>query len=470
MKRHKKPHVPDFLKQALATMSILPSQAPIHPLNKLDESLTPNMRALRLTMAIGSELLAMGVAASDVVHMARGITDTYCKRRVHVDISSTLITVSQDRGIDKEPLTLMRTIALKDANYHMIQDLQQLALLIRNTNLPLEEAEQQLEVIIASPRRHPRWITYGSSGLVSMGAVILFGGSPLMCILAFVMGILATGVLRWLWKIGVSLFYAQIAVALCITLATGFVEWLNVQLGLGINTTLLVISGIILLVAGLLIVGAFQDAIDEFYVTAGARLLRVGMMTGGIVVGVLIGLYIIQRSGISFPTTPDRLTLTEASLQYVGALLIAAGFAAGNHARLFGMIISGLAAMFGWWVSRMLMDEFGIVIASGMAAAAIGVTAVFVSRLSRFPSMAIIAAGIVPLVPGLSLYNGLMGVVANPPGDPEFMMALAVLARAVMIGLVVAMGASVGNVIARPIRRRVIHAYRYRAAKRPHES
>lgn len=217
-----------------------------------------------------------------------------------------------------------------------------------------------------------------------------------------------------------------------------------------------------MLVAGLIIVGAFQDAIDEFYVTANARLLRVTMMTGGIVVGVLVGLYIVQRFGVSFPTTPDRLTLADASSQYIGALIIAAGFAAGNHARLLGMSIAGIVAVFGWWVSRALMEELGIVIASGIAAAVIGITAVFVSRLSRFPSMAIISAGIVPLVPGLSLYNGLIGVVINPPGDPEFLIALAVLARAVMIGLVVAIGASVGNIIARPIRRKVIHAYRHR--------
>ena len=102
-------------------------------------------------------------------------------------------------------------------------------------------------------------------------------------------------------------------------------------------------------------------------------------------------------------------------------------------------------------------------VSSGIAATVIGLMAVLTSRLWRFPSMAIIAAGIVPLVPGLSLYNGLMGVVLHPPGDPLFMTALAILMRAVMIGLAVAAGASLGNMIGRPIRRWLIRTFRQEA-------
>ena len=247
---------------------------------------------------------------------------------------------------------------------------------------------------------------------------------------------------------------------LLITLAAGAAQWLNGWLGWQVDTTMLVISGIVLLVAGLMIVGAFQDAIDEYYVTANARLLRVTMATMGIVVGVMTGLYIIQRFGISFPATPDRLGLAaDIRAQYLGALIIAAGFAAGNHARLFGMLIAGGVGVLGWWISSALVGPLGVVIASGVAATVVGLMSVLLSRLWRFPSVAIIAAGIVPLVPGLSLYNGLMGVIENPPTDPEFLLSLAILARAIMIGVAIAIGASLGNMIGRPVRRGMIRWY-----------
>lgn len=409
-------------------------------------------------MSIAEQLLSMGVVARDVVKMSLGITKTYCKRPVHMDVSYTQITISQDRGVDREPLTLIRTVVPDDANYQLIHSLQRLALTIRHKHIPLHQAEACLEKIICKQNRSPRLIIYAAGGVVSAGVVTLYNGSLLMAALSFVLGFLATGWLRWLGKIGTATFYVQALTALLITLAAAGVAWTNTHyLHLAINETLLVIGGIVLLVAGMMIVGAFQDAIDEYYMTANARLLKVMMSTGGIIIGVVIGLHIATRFGVTFPATPDRLTLADGHLQYIGALLIAAAFAVRNHARWLGMIISGLVGLFGWWISQFLRSSgFDVVVASGIAAAAIGLMAVLFSRLWRFPSLAVIAAGIVPLVPGLSLYNGLMGIVLHPPGDALFIDALAILVRAVMIALAIAAGASFGNVIGRPIRRRVI--------------
>ena len=52
-----------------------------------------------------------------------------------------------------------------------------------------------------------------------------------------------------------------------------------------------------------------------------------------------------------------------------------------------------------------------------------------------------------------------MGVIENPPTDPEFLLSLAVLARAIMIGVAIAIGASLGNMIGRPVRRGMVRWY-----------
>jgi hypothetical protein len=142
-----KKKVPKFIEQSLARVANLYSFEPEHHLEKIDESLTPNMRALRLAMTIAEQLLSMGVVARDVVRMAQGITRTYCRRPVHVDVSYTLVTISQDRGVSHEPLTMARVIVPDDPNYQLIQALQLLALDIRRKQLSLEEA-----AIIPAPK------------------------------------------------------------------------------------------------------------------------------------------------------------------------------------------------------------------------------------------------------------------------------------------------------------------------------
>ena len=183
------------------------------------------MRALRLAMKVAEQLLSMGVVARDVVRMSRGITDTYCQKPVHIDISYTLVTISQYRGVDHEPLTMARVIVPNDPNYQLIQALQILALDIRRNQLPLEEAEERLQKILKKPTKYPRLVVYAAGGLVSAGSVILYGGSLLMASIAFLLGFLATGLLRWLGHIGAPLFYSQAIVAIFVTLIAAGTAW-----------------------------------------------------------------------------------------------------------------------------------------------------------------------------------------------------------------------------------------------------
>lgn len=435
--------------------------AEVIEIEKIGENLTPNMRALRLTMDLADRLLSMGAAASDVVHMALGITNTYCTRRVHIDISYTMITISQDRGVDREPLTVIRTITPRTTNYQTVQKLQELANAIRDKTMSLGVAEKELDSILAKQKPYPKWVSYIAGGGISAGASILYTGSLPIVLIAFLLGFFISWILERMGRVGIPTFFIQVIAATIITLISAGITW-AVEYGYldfisYINPTLLIIGGIVLLVAGMMIVGAFQDAIDEYYLTAGARILKVLMMTGGIVMGVAIGLYLSKKIGITFLATPDRLSLSSINYQYAGAAIIAAAFALGNNSHILGVILAGATGMLGYYCSLLAIDAgFGLVPSYGLAAAFIGFTATMISRLWRVPSMATISAGIIPLVPGLSLYNGLMQVIQSAPGTPLFDEGLAILLRAVLIALSIAAGASFGNIVGRPMRRKLI--------------
>src|SRR5690606_5190251 len=89
----------------------------------------------------------------------------------------------------------------------------------------------------------------------------------------------------WLTRRQLPDFYIQIAGGLCGSLlAVG-----AAALPLGITTSLAISANIVVLLAGLGFIGAIQDALTGYYLTAGARILEVLLSTTGIIVGVSVG-------------------------------------------------------------------------------------------------------------------------------------------------------------------------------------
>lgn len=426
---------------------------------KFDGNLSPNLRALRLTMSIADYLISMGVATSDVVSMSLDITDTYSKRPVQVDISSTVLTFSQDRGDEREPLTLIRHAIPRDVNNMLVQSLQELVSDIRHKRLTLEEAERRLDELLKQPKKYPQWLKSIGGGLVSSGVGALLTGSLIIIAITFCIGALVSYLLVFLAKRQVPAFFIQIFAATLITLLAGVVYKLslegNIALLAGVRPSLIIIGGIIMLVAGLAIVGAVQDAIDEFYMTANARLLRVAMMTAGIVIGVLIGLYLMRQLGQPMAINTNYPILQIFSWQYIGAVMIAGGYAISTQTRWSGVLLSGLMGVIGWgsYVISTLYLSLEPFAASGFAAVVVGFIAALVSRWIRVPSTAIITAGIIPLVPGLTLFNGLLEIVQGATSTSSLLAGMLTLATAGGIAISIAAGATFGNMLARPLRR-----------------
>jgi len=98
------------------------------------------------------------------------------------------------------------------------------------------------------------------------------------------------------------------------------------------------------------------------------------------------------------------------------------------------------------------------IIASGIAAVFVGIVATLLSRVWRTPSSALMTAGIVPLVPGLTLYNGLFALVGNTGSTSTFNEASLTLFVAALIALAIASGVSLGHLVARPVRRTLVRA------------
>lgn len=433
-------------------------------IEKIDGELTPNMRAIRLATSMADTMVSMGLPVAEVASLALDVTDRYCHHKVQFDISSTLITASQDRGDDYEPLTMVYPSQLRSANYLMVRDIQTLAQDIRDSKISLGYAEERFDKIIKNPLEYPKWLIIVGSAVLSSGVGIMFGAQPITVGIMFFMGITSAIMINQLYKFHIATFYVQILAAFLVTSVAILVAWCKRSLGLDILTevhpTYIVIGGIVLLVAGLAIVGAVQDAIDEFYVTANARLLKVMLVTSGIVIGVSIALYIARSIGITITADSASLGLGIWPLPAIGAATIALGYAITVQANIKGLVLSAALGSVTWvtFSSVLGTGPLASVVASGIAATIIATMATLISRISRTPSVALVMAGIVPLTPGMGLYNALSTLISATDDDQMFAEGALMLFKVILVALAIAAGASLGHLIGRPLRRTVVQA------------
>lgn len=429
---------------------------------RLDETITPNMRALRLTMTVADFLLSMNVPASDVVGISLDITNRYCKRKVSIDISSTVLMFSQDRGNNREPLTLIRTSIGRAVNVTTIQALQEMADEIHLGKLSLEKAEKRLQKIIDKPKEHPRWLLDLGNASISAGVGALLSGSLPIIIITFVVGGFISHMLIILAEEQMPAFFIQATAAAMTTMIAAIIIWLSNNgvdyLG-SFDPNLIIIGGIVMLVSGLAIVGAVEDAIDEYYVTANARILRVTMMTAGIIAGIIFGLYLANKIGVNLTVNANKPVLNIRSWQYIGALMIAGGYALSTHARIKAIVLSAAIGAASWAVYIIGLGHFTQVVSVFLAAAVVGSIATLVSRWLRVPSTMLITAGVIPLVPGLSLFNGLMALIIHTSDTAtKIEPGAGLLLNALMVALAIAAGASLGRLVTRPVRRTLVRA------------
>lgn len=415
--------------------------------------LSPNMRAIRLTMRIAELQLARGVAARDVVDQAVDITERYCQRRVWFDVVSSVILASQDRGHDREPLTLIRTVSSAEPNNMLVQDLQALVAEIAG-GLPLAQAEIRLEAVLASRRGYPGWLrTLGFAG-VGAGYSLLFSASWVVILTTFLIGALVDRLMRLLSGRGTPPFFVQAAASLVITLfavAVGEFAAAEVWPFAGVRPTLILLGGVVTLVAGLTIYATAADAIDEFFVTGGARFFKTFMMTAGIVAGILGGVTVAHAAGSQVVLALEPMPLGAVPLSVLGAATLSVAWVLYTQGSRSALLWAGVIAALGW-LANLGAQGTGDLGAKGIAAFVVGFSASIVTRLGKTPTIAIVDAAVVPLVPGMALLMGLMSFTGESTAEAFFLGSHQLL-TALGGALAIAAGASLGSVLGRPVRR-----------------
>jgi uncharacterized membrane protein YjjP (DUF1212 family) len=413
------------------------------------------VRVLDLSVRIGEALLVAGASASEVTTTIVRAARAYGVDPVHVDVTYNSITAAFHRSGADRPVALLRVVRGAAPDHERLLRLQALVQRIGD-GLDLESAAAESRAIRRTPFRYRPPIVVAAQALLAVGVAVMFGANWLVLLLSFTAALLAATAQFLLAKARVPYFFSQIAGAFLITTVAALSPLLELtgwEAAEAIRPSVIVASGIVLMLAGLTVVGAAQDAIDGFALTAVGRILEVGTHTLGVVVGILAGLETARVVGIGMAPPTQALPLGPLPLQFLGAAVIAIAVAVYNGAgtRIIG--ISAALSLVAWLGFTVAVDiGFDVAAASGVGAFAGSFVGTIAAYRLHVPSVAITTAAILPLVPGAAVFRGLLSVMEAGDSSAVLLGGIVLLAGAATVGIALAIGASLGISLGQPVR------------------
>jgi uncharacterized membrane protein YjjP (DUF1212 family) len=401
-------------------------------------------RTLDLALRIGEMLLSNGAGAADVTATMLAVTHACGLRGVTADVTFTALSLSHQATADEPELNPSRRVTHREIDYedltlvdHLVQDL-------LSGRITRDEARDRVRRLGSTGHRRPRWAVTVGWGVMGAGTSVLLGGDAVVCALAFVAAAGIDRLQRAMSQRRLPGFYQQVAGGLLATL----VAVVAASTPLEVNPSQVVTAGIIMLLAGIGIMGATQDALTGFPITANARMLEALLATVGVIAGVSGGLTLGGIFGVDLGRIrPGATALSEASVMTVGAAVAAAAFAFASYAPLRALApIAGVAAL----GTAVFLGAEGVRLgpawSSGCAAVVVGLVSYSVAGRIRVPPLVVVVPAIVPLLPGLAIYRGLSLLASGHSGALQ-------LVGAAAIAIALASGVILGQYGAQPLKR-----------------
>jgi uncharacterized membrane protein YjjP (DUF1212 family) len=410
----------------------------------MDDERRETYKTLDLALRIGEMLLSNGAGAADVTATMLAVTKAAGLRRVTSDVTFTQLTLTHQPSVDEPATIQIRRVTHREIDYEDLTLVDHLVRDLLESRIDRDQARDRLNRLVSSGHRRPRWAVTLGWGVMGTGTAMLLGADVLVGVLAF---LAAAGIDRTHRALSVRrlpTFYQQVAGGL---LATSIAVAAS-ALGLGVEPSQVVTAGIIMLLAGIGFMGATQDALAGFPITAGARILEAMLATAGVIAGVSGGLTLGRALGVHLGRVePGATALSEASVMTLGAAIGAAAFAFASYAPLRALLPVALVGGFGTMVYLAVVSlDLGAGWAAAWAAVTVGMVSYAVADRVRVPPLVVVVPAVVPLLPGLAIYRGLALLAEGQSGMLH-------LAGAGATAIALASGVILGQYLAQPLRR-----------------
>lgn len=441
--------------------TIVSAPAPLQPIDLTDDATVAEVMDLAIRM--GEVVLASGSAVTDTETTVRFIVATYGLSECDVEVTYNAIRISVHRGRRLPPVSSMRVVQYRSLDFTRLAAVDRLTRRIRREIVPPHEARAALDAITSAPHPYKRWTATFGWSLMAAAISLLLGGGILIVALSFITTALIDRTNRALNRYGLPFFFQHLVGGAIAATPAVVLAAVAEPLGISVSPTLIIAAGITVLLSGLSLVGSVQDAITGAPITAGARMLELLMMTGGIIAGIALTLRIGEMFDATVPLDlgPGH-GLTNLPVQVLAGATAALAFCLACYAEKRALAAAAGGGAMGTICYLLVMAAgFGPVLAAGAAAVVIGMVGGLLARRALTPPLVVALAGITPLLPGLSIYRGLYGML-----NDEITRGADQLLAAFGIGCALAGGVTLGEWFDRTVRRPPI-LRKFGALRRP---
>lgn len=412
----------------------------------------PATRELNLTfdlcLRVGELLLSSGAGAADVTATMQALAWHYGVRNPETDVTFTSLSMSHQQEPEEPPVVLIRQVKRRAIDYEDLTLVDHLVRDVLRGEVELAEARTRLARIVSSGHTRPRWAATLGWGAMAAGIGLQLGGNAAVVAIAFTAAVAIDLLQRAMSRRRIPFFYRQVAgggVATLIAVLTAS-GWND------LDPSLVVTANIVMLLAGVGFMGALQDALTGFYVTAGARLIEALLATAGIIAGVSGGLQVAELFRIDVGRIePGVSDLMAVSVMAAGAAIGAAAFAFASYAPRRTLVTVGLVAAVAMAISQSVgLGGIDSTWSTALAAFFVGLVSFGIAARLRVPPLVVIVPAVVPMLPGLSIYRALSLLTE---GGHQTSAGLLALMTAVSIALALASGVLLGEYVAQPLKR-----------------
>lgn len=395
--------------------------------------LSTEQAAYKLAFLIADALIRSGSGSASTTKSLLSIFQKTEMPNVTVSVSLGQVTISHQeepddapstRILESEPGTL--DIGLRTETGEVLEGF------VLN-KLTIEEAIDKMEEVTAKSRVIGHRLTATGFAMFGVGFSLILGGGLVSTISAAFIAAAVYAVY--------ALVVRTQAPAIFSLAAGGFTAVIGACIsGLFFSTSqpaVCIVASLAAWLAGIAAYGAVHDVITGWYLSASGRILDVVTSTAGLVAGVTLGIHLMQPifgEDMNFIETLE-MDDTRWGLSVLGAVLVSAGFALASGGRGWKLLALGIfgglvmLAMLG--IAALGVSSFAAILVASVGA---GAVCVLLTRTLNLASNASLMVVLLPLFPGMLVYQGVLGTIFGMDGANDSLLEATITAFCLSMG------------------------------------